>query len=213
MVVLTALSVALLLTVLGLTAAGPAPSTAPAQPARQQPIVDFEIKVGQPPLAPLGFAGLRLNDFARVHAAFGEPCYCYLIAFNPDGKEQLCYPEKETLPPQQSEKLDYPSSVADGFPFNDGTGMQAFVLLVSRRPLPSYAEWKTRIGPAPWQRAEIDGIWRFDGQELEQQRPPVRGLAQQMPGGGPKPLADLCDYFKDRSGMNAIQVVAFPVKP
>ena len=32
-------------------------------------------------------------DNRCVSAKLSRPAYCYLIAFNPDGTEQLCYPE------------------------------------------------------------------------------------------------------------------------
>src|SRR5262249_2080758 len=38
------------------------------------------------------------DDSVRVSIKLNAPGYCYLLAFNPDGKEQLCYPEDPELP-------------------------------------------------------------------------------------------------------------------
>src|SRR5262249_50813184 len=38
---------------------------------------------------------IKINDSVRVFARLSAPAYCYLIAFNPDGSEQLCHPAWE----------------------------------------------------------------------------------------------------------------------
>src|SRR5262249_30626357 len=43
-------------------------------------------------------AAVRADDSVRVLATLSTPAHCYLIAFNPDGTEQLCYPEDPDLP-------------------------------------------------------------------------------------------------------------------
>src|SRR5579871_2244545 len=37
------------------------------------------------------FAG-QFDDLVQLKAEFSEPAYCFLLAFNPDGKDQLCWP-------------------------------------------------------------------------------------------------------------------------
>jgi hypothetical protein len=90
--------------------------------------------------------------------------------------------------------------------------MQAFVLLISSRPLPAYARWRKDVGAAPWQKARVDGIWRFDGKDFEpgNKRGKVRDLEVL-----PKPLVELCRFFQDRHrpGIDALNVIAFPVNP
>src|SRR5262249_60439519 len=41
---------------------------------------------------------LLTTDSVRVSTKLKAPGYCYLLAFNPDGAEQLCYPEDPELP-------------------------------------------------------------------------------------------------------------------
>jgi serine/threonine protein kinase len=157
----------------------------------------------------------RLDDEVRVQVRLNQPAYCYLIAFNPDGKEQLCWAKDLSgngVPPLQLVTFDYPLFRNRYFALNDGVGLQAFVLLASQEPLPSYEQWKAKVGAAPWQAAiPADGLWRFDGHDfvggprgVEVERP-----LKQLP----KALEDLCRFLKDRPGVDAIEAVAFPVKP
>jgi serine/threonine protein kinase len=169
------------------------------------------------PSAELGTLGgsslsARFNDDVRVHVRLNRPAYCYLVAFNPDGKEQLCYPKDKNTPPPQNEGFDYPLEATKYFPLNDGIGLQAFVLLASKEPLPSYKEWKAKVGAAPWHKVRADNFWHFDGRDFlngsrgaEVEREPLKEL--------PKAFEDLCSFLKDRPGIAAIDAVAFPVKP
>jgi serine/threonine protein kinase len=115
---------------------------------------------------PLGDVGItsetaRLHDDVRVEVRLSTSASCYLIAFNPDGTEQLCHPEDE----QDAEraKVTRPAPSADvRFPQNernffelDAVGLQAFVLAASTRPLPPYAEWRSQVGTIPWQPVQV----------------------------------------------------------
>jgi serine/threonine protein kinase len=163
---------------------------------------------------PLGDVGVavhetHLNNDVRIHVQFSTPAYSYVIAFNPDGREQLCYPEDQAHAPAPVEELVYPARSTAGFGLTDGVGMQAFVLLVSRKPLPSYPQWREELGPAPWEAAPVGAVWRFNGLEFVGTR---RGKVHELDG-LPGPLVKLCDFFKSRPGIHALHVVAFPVKP
>jgi tRNA A-37 threonylcarbamoyl transferase component Bud32 len=169
---------------------------------------------------PLGELGItseaaHLDDDVRVEVRLSTLAYCYLIAFNPDGTEQLCHPEDEkdaegakAARPAQSADLRYPQKAEKAFGL-DAVGLQAFVLVASTRPLLPYAEWRSQIGTIPWQPVKAAGVWQFDGNKLVQ-LPQVRGTVRQR-GGSPKPLQDLCDFFKNRSEFERIRVFAFPV--
>ena len=75
------------------------------------------------------------------------PAYCFLIALNPDGTTQLCYPESPTTaPPATATAIDYPPDPRSGFGLTDGVGTQVFVVVASAKPLPSYAEWSKSTG-------------------------------------------------------------------
>jgi hypothetical protein len=149
------------------------------------------------------------DDDVRVHIELSAQAYCYLIAFNPDGKDQMCYPRKEDVPPKPVDKLDYPAEIAKYFPLNDGVGLQAFVLVATRSPLPAYEEWRKAHGSPPWKKTRSADIWRFDGQKLEQVEL-QRGQPRER-GGAPVALQQLCDFFKSQPSVEAVQVVAFPV--
>jgi hypothetical protein len=183
---------------------------------------------------------IRRDDDVEVLVELSAPGYCYLIAFNPDGTEQLCYPEGEgaggvtTAPPARKADLRFPEAKYFGL---DAGGLQVFVLAASRKPLPPYPEWRSGIDRIPWERAEGSGIWRFDGQKLVRLAEGVRrrveppapstGAARvgwpafmtAKSGGGvvrgrgdpPKALAELCEFFKGRAEFDAVEILAFRV--
>jgi serine/threonine protein kinase len=166
------------------------------------------------PLGEMGTtsAGARLDDDVRVVVELSAPAYCYLIAFNPDGTEQLCFPEEDdekkarALAPARLASLRFPQTKYFGL---DATGLQAFVLVASTQRLPPYAQWRSALGAIPWERVEAAGVWRFDGQELVP-LPRERGQVRER-GGQPKPLLSLCNFFQSRPEFEAVHVLAFPV--
>jgi hypothetical protein len=162
-------------------------------------------------------AAVRLNDDVRVTAELSAPAYCYLIAFNPDGKDQLCYPTGENgtgapdARPERCAAVRYPAD--DQVFVLDEPGMQVFVLAASARPLPPFAEWKGRAGAIPWKAVAVpEGEpcgWRFDGREFarfQQERGQIQARDDVPP-----PLRELCQFFKRRAEFDAVQVIAFPV--
>jgi hypothetical protein len=97
----------------------------------------------------------RRGDSVTVEARLSRPAYAYLIAFRPDGIEEVCFPEGEDEPPQWTDRPRYPS-VSRGvhYGLDEGEGLQVFALVVSSRPLPPYKEWTARRGTSPWKRFE-----------------------------------------------------------
>jgi tRNA A-37 threonylcarbamoyl transferase component Bud32 len=158
---------------------------------------------------------IRLNDDVRVTAELSAPAYCYLIAFNPDGTDQLCHPENPdghgalAVRPDARAEVRYPQD--DRVFVLDATGLQAFVLAASAKPLPPYAEWRSRAGEIPWKAVQEGGAWRwyFDGREFSR-FPQERGKIESKEA-APKPLRELFDFFKNRTEFEAVQLVAFPV--
>jgi serine/threonine protein kinase len=138
---------------------GRVPETVPPVPPEPARILGVEVRqVRGAEETPVGLIGtdhktIELNDAVRFTVKLSAPAYCYLVAFNPDGTEQLCYPEAATeeqaraaVPPKVLE-LRFPR---DGGKFVlDQAGLQAFVLVASSRPLPAYAEWRGRAGAPP----------------------------------------------------------------
>src|SRR5262249_843969 len=127
-----------------------------------------------------------------------------------DGREELCYPEDQDVIPETLTRLSHPCSTGDVFPLNDGLGLQAFVLLASGSPLPSYRTWKQQAGAAPWRKCQAERrVWFRDGNFVSDRK---RGQVQPLET-IPKPLAGLCDFFKERAGVDDLEVLAFPVLP
>jgi len=155
------------------------------------------------------FAG-RLSQDARIQARLSVPGYCYLLALNPDGKTQLCYPEKPEAAPPRATTIDFPPDAGTGFGLTDGVGTQVFVLVASANPLPPYAEWSKALGALPWKPGETEVVWRYDGGNFEsdRERGDIRPLADLPP-----PLEAACRALGSAPGVEAIRAVAFPVRP
>jgi hypothetical protein len=158
---------------------------------------------------------VRLNDDVRVTAELSAPAYCYLIAFNPDGTEQLCHPEgpdgqgEPAARPDAGAEVRYPKG--DHVFVLDAKGLQAFVLAASTKPLPPYSEWRSQFDAIPWKAVPEGGSWRwhFDGREFIR-FPQERGKVEPREA-APRPLRELCDFFRSRTEFEAVQLVAFPV--
>ncbi|HKB01969.1 MAG TPA: tetratricopeptide repeat protein [Gemmataceae bacterium] len=160
----------------------------------------------------------RVRDDVRVVARFSRPAYCYLIAFNPDGGEQLCHPAFDGTNPEGARKVrPEPVTEVKFFPedkdyFNlDVAGLQVFVLVASSEPLPPYAEWKEKVGKIPWRAVPHGGEsrWQFDGKEVSPLAP-TRGTRQER-NTAPPTFRALFDFFKALGGIDAVRAVAFPV--
>jgi serine/threonine protein kinase len=112
------------------------------------------------------------DDQVEVEAELSEPAYAYLLACNPTvevGKQiQLCLLADENTLPEIGPRVSY-QSVGKRFVLNDGAGLQAFVLLASRQPLPAYAQWRKETPALPWKRVPATAgiVWRGDGLRLE----------------------------------------------
>jgi hypothetical protein len=153
----------------------------------------------------------QLDDDVWVHAKLNAPAYCYLIAFNPDGKEQLCYPEDRRKRPARSDEIEYPQDIGEGFPLTDGVGLQAFVLVASHDPLPAYESWRRSLGELPWRSFQAEGVWRSDGNGVGPLVPEERGAPRKL-GGAPREFEALCKALKHTPSIDTLRAVAFPVK-
>jgi hypothetical protein len=151
----------------------------------------------------------HVGEAVRVHVQLSRPAFCYLIAYNPDGQEQLCYPEDGTTAPEPVQEFVYPAGT-NVFRFLEGaSGLQAFILVASRKPLPPFPQWKAEARDSPWKSVKGECVWNYDGQNFE----PLgsnRGQVEEFPG-LPKPFVDVCHFLKDRPDIEAIRGLAFPV--
>jgi hypothetical protein len=172
---------------------------------------------GDEPRGALGldsFATRRL-DTVTVQGELSEPAYCYLIAFRPDGTEEVCFPEDANTPPPLTAQPAYPSvTVGVSYELNEGEGLMVFALVGGRRPQPAYAAWRRQWAPCPWRKtaAQRDVVWSYDGRQLlpftpDDTRGPGRALK------GADPLKKLIDWLRATPDVEVVSVVAFPVLP
>jgi tRNA A-37 threonylcarbamoyl transferase component Bud32 len=163
----------------------------------------------------------REDDEVIVRAELSEPAYAYLIAFRPDGTDELCDPDDDNVsPPKKQQPLYPPPAKSDErYRLSEGAGLHAFALVVSRKPLPPYGVWKKRIGPMAWAAGlpcEPGVVWRDDGQGLEPLlavAPAVsRGKGVKARGSG-GPAARLAARLRGLPGVDVVTLEAFAVEP
>jgi hypothetical protein len=171
----------------------------------------------------IGDRPIHVDDSVRISARLSAPGHFYLIAFNPDGSEQLCSPEDPdltevrypegkaaksmTTAPSQNADIRVPRDKYFGL---DIPGLQVFVLIASAEPLPPYAEWRSRFNAIPWAKTDSykqSSRWEFDGQEFTEIGQP----RVQARGGPPKEFRDLCNFFQQLPNVQAVRAIAFPV--
>jgi serine/threonine protein kinase len=167
-------------------------------------------------LGPIGLSQRPVfeGDEVRVSADLDAPACSYLIALNPDGMVQLCLPTKASEPPERSAEIHFEESTY--FPLSDGPGLQAFVVVSSRLPLPPYARWSASDWlKQHWKHLpanDLYGVWRHDGRVPTLVSSVPRGLIRKGPG-PPVPFGEVCKYLATLPDVQAIQAIAFPVKP
>jgi len=155
----------------------------------------------------------QAGDEVRVSARLNTPAYCYLIALHPNGQTQLYYPEDATKPPPQTAELSYPLEPDRVSPLTDGVGLQAYVLVASRRTLPPYAAWRAHLGALPWQSTGTgEGVWRYDGRAFERLGGVNRSDPRRASDLAP-PFVETCRVLAADAAVEAIQAWAFPVRP
>jgi hypothetical protein len=176
------------------------------------------------PRGVLGVKGFstRLGDQLIIQGELSAPAYCFLIAYRPDGTPELCFPGDEHTPPPRTDRPSYGSEQARvAYELEEGEGLMVFALVVSRRPLPAYAEWRRRRGDGPWRKADAqtdvqpDVVWRYDGRELLAATPDEPGGARATGRklGDAGPLAKLLGWLQEAPDVEAVAAVAFPVLP
>lgn len=158
-----------------------------------------------------------LDDHVTVEATLSRPAYAYLLAYRPDGTEELCYPERDTETPPLDARPRYPS-VSRGLDYglNEGVGLHVFLLVVSNQELPSYRAWRDEHGKAPWTRCQsAPGIvWSDDGTDIRAHTV-EDPLAQRAPQAveGKTDLARLTDWWRQKRGVEGVRAIGFAVGP
>jgi hypothetical protein len=204
----------------------PVGAVVPAAPLR---IVHLDVehlaKSGEQSFEPRGNLGeasfeVKPGDDVRLRAELSAPAFAFLIALRPDGVVEVCDPDDAAVPPAPTKEPRYPprSKTTEVYRLEDGTGLQAFALVVSKDPLPSFQEWWRKAGAPPWQAglpSPAGVVWRHDGQWLilgSRSNPGgQRGKGKSIRGGAP--VAVLADWLRAIPGVDAVAVVAFPVPP
>jgi serine/threonine protein kinase len=199
----------------------PNPSVAPAKGALRADITVTHFKdlgdgrkverIGPISEASLASDPLQLNDLVRARVTLSRPAYAYLIALNPDGKDQLCLPSTGAAASRAD--LEFPENPQDYFSLTDGAGLQAFVVVASDEPLPAYEDWKATLpNGLAWAHLERQGLWIYDGAEAAGDEGRSRGEIVRREA-APEPLINLCDRLRHAPGVTLVRALAFPVQP
>jgi serine/threonine protein kinase len=159
------------------------------------------------------------GDSVTVKARLSGPAYAYLLAFRPDGAEEVCFPENEDDPPSLTDSPRYPLSESRKFNYglDEREGLQVFAVVASSRPLPSYRAWRARREPSPWKKDVTPPhvVWRDNGVEVVALIPGPpgnqRGKGREVKG---KTLvAELTDWLRRAPEAETVEAVGFAVLP
>jgi hypothetical protein len=176
-----------------------------------------EASRGEPPesLGQIGVTAqpVRVDDEVQVSARFDAPVFGYVIALDPEGRVQLCQPLDGHEAPPRSEEIRIQESKT--YALTGRPGLQAFVVLASRKPLPPYEQWP---GDAElrrlWKPCVDEHAWRSDGHRFEVLRAAARGGLKDRPDpDAPAPFRAVCDYLARSPEFEALAAIAFPVRP
>ena len=154
----------------------------------------------------------QFNDNVRVLARLSGPAYCYLLALNPDGEIEFCPKNATHKPPTATNEIVYPADDDRYYGLTDGTGLQAFVLIASRRPLPAFGSSPHRASLSWKPTADASGVWKFDGRQFSLLAADVRGTERRVASAIPVALSRVCDALRKLPGVDAVEAVAFPVE-
>ncbi len=157
---------------------------------------------------------IRQDDRVSVSGQLDMPAYCYVVALTPDGEHRLYWPEKESDVPSLSAEI---GSDELAFPLTDGLGLQAFVVVASRNELPPFKDWSGRDSLRNlWKRATVDdvhGVWEYKEGTVRPIWSASRIPVEKRALSAPAAFRDVCAYLDKISDCEAIQAIAFPVKP
>ena len=111
---------------------------------------------------PIGLASRDVSSRTKcLCRSAPAPAYaCWLST--PTVKSSCACPRRNQSPTRT--EIDTRWKREDDVDETDGPGLQAFVAVASRQPLPAFAQWKGSEGlKRLWKSATADGVWRFDG--------------------------------------------------
>lgn len=168
----------------------------------------------------------RENDYLRWDVIPSQPAYFMLIALNPDGAVQTCFPERdsaigiatddapgttETNPSEPISEFHYPIDRGQGWGLWDGTGQQAFLLIASLTPLPESDSMVTLAGISEWTPKSESGAWKWKGGDLfAWQENQFRGGVSDLPG--KSSFQEICTRLQKLYPDAEIHAVSFPIQ-
>jgi serine/threonine protein kinase len=150
----------------------------------------------------------RLDDSVFVTAHSSPPAYAFLMVFRPDGVVEGISPDDEGEAPLQK-----PSASAE-YELNDGAGLEAFAVVASSRPLPSFKEWRSRCQKCPWGKFEAEAgiVWSADG--VEDPVPLYEGNRSKLNRKSEfKAMKELADWLHRTPEIEKLQLLGFAVEP
>jgi hypothetical protein len=158
----------------------------------------------------------RRGDSVTVKARLSRPAYAYLIAFRPDGADEVCFPEKENEAPPVTDRPRYPwGNQAVSYGLDEGEGLHVFALVVSSRPLPSYTEWRSQCGAMPWKKGlqTPPGVvwWVHDDEAEALTADPAGQRAKGREVAGKAPVVQLTEWLRHAPGIEDATAVGFAV--
>jgi hypothetical protein len=158
-----------------------------------------------------------LGDGVTVEARLSRPAYAYLIAFRPDGTDDVCFPDQEGEEPLPTDQPRYRPADGKVYELAEGEGLQVFAVVASSRPLPSYKEWRSQVGEPRWARglsSPDDVVWWIHDNEAEpltDDPAGQRGKGREV--AGKTPVSQLTDWLRRAPGIEAAAAVGFKVLP
>jgi hypothetical protein len=164
--------------------------------------------------------GTRLGDSVEVEVELTQEAYAYLIAFRPDGKEEVIYPDSEDEKPARTAMVRYPAlekKRGENYGLDEGVGLQAFAVVISSRPLASYHEWRRGLGAAAWSKhpASPGVVWQDQGDRMLDYTSiyprSERGKDREVIG--KTPLSHLTDWLRQAPGVDTVAAIGFAVSP
>ena len=161
----------------------------------------------------------RWGDHVTVQAHLSRQGYAFLIAFQANGKVEVCFPEKDNEPPTRTDKPRYPSTAASGgdeYELSDGEGLQAFAVVVSSQPLPSFKEWWSKHSKdCPWKKeTALPGVvYRANGEDSVDVLVGDNQRGKGAKATGKQLVSDLAQWLRKIPGVETVQVLGFAVEP
>jgi serine/threonine protein kinase len=163
--------------------------------------------------------GAWVGDGVQVEVEFSEPAYAYLLVYNPNpqsDKREEAWPESVlTNPARPGKRLEFPSEGESHYGLSDGPGLEVFVVVASRSPLPAYTDWVKQRGEVGWERVDStrDVVWLGEDRKLREVLAPEDPRGQVVVPKESGLLRQLLHRLESAPGVEATALVAFTVEP